>query len=66
MKRVTVTLDDEQADELAEVSAANGMSVSALVRSAVSRMLTDRVVFLPIVRTMSKQNGHNEHAEIVN
>ena len=63
MQRITVTLHSAQAEELARVSAQNGIAVSALVRYAVGRLLDDRVVFLAAARTLGTRGASNEEAE---
>ena len=47
MTRINAILDAQQAERLRAVAAANGMSVSALVRVAVERLLRDGRIFVP-------------------
>jgi hypothetical protein len=57
MKRITVTLTDDQAVELVAIAEGSALPVSALVRSAVDKFLSDRAIFLPSSHTVKRQSA---------
>lgn len=61
--RITVSLDDGDADELVALATQQGISASALVRVAVRRLLTDRAILLPVVHRQNKQRTVSEQVE---
>ena len=58
--RLTVNVETVQSDELSRLAERGGLSVSALMRTAIKRFLENPVIYLPSETTEDKQLAYAE------